>query len=213
MTGVLLVLLPFYQGGLIGMANEALAGHTQIRSFIQAGKSNYISLLLSYLVILAVNILFGIAGFVLFFAGGLGFVIGNGQPSTAVIAIIGILGLLIVVAYLLIVISIQFYAHAIVLSDTNIIEGFKYSVKLVRQNLFSVAGYSVIMFFGGALIGLLGGVSSILFSPQPALGTALPDISLPLVILILAISLILTAIFGAFYGVYSVAFYQKINPD
>ncbi|RJX48386.1 DUF7847 domain-containing protein [Halonotius pteroides] len=47
-SGLLLFVLPFYQGGIIGMADDARTGTTSIGTLIAAGESNYVSLLLSY---------------------------------------------------------------------------------------------------------------------------------------------------------------------
>jgi len=213
MTGVLIVLLPFYQGGIIGMSNEALTGTTRISSMIEAGKSNYVALLLAYLVILAANIVFGIVAAAVAIGGGLGFLVGEGQPSMAVLAVVGLLGLGLVLVYLLFIIGIQFYAHAIVLNNTEVIDGFKQSVRLVRQNKLSVIGYTILMFLGGAVLGLGSGAASLVFSPDLGVDSALPEFSLPLVILGLILYIGIAAVFGAFYGMYSVSFYQSVNVD
>lgn len=213
MTGVLLIVLPFYQGGVIGMSNEALTGTARVSSMIEAGKSNYVALLLSYLAILAVNIVFGVAVALVAVGGGLGFLVGDGQPNLAVLAVVGLLGLGLLLVYFLFVISIQFYAHAIVLNNTDVIEGFKRSVRLVRENKLSVTGYTIIMFLGGAVLGLGSGAASLVFSPELGVGSALPEFSLPFVIFGLVLYIGIAAVFGAFYGMYSVSFYQNVSVD
>ena len=59
-SGLLLFVLPFYQGGIIGMADDARTGTTSIGTLIDAGKSNYVSLLLSSVVVVAIAIAFGV---------------------------------------------------------------------------------------------------------------------------------------------------------
>jgi hypothetical protein len=180
---------------------------------IEAGKSNYVALLLSYLAILAVNIVFGVAVALVAVGGGLGFLVSDGQPNMAIIAVVGLLGLGLLFVYLLFVIGIQFYAHAIVLNNTDVIEGFKRSVRLVRENKLSVSGYTIIMFLGGAVLGLGSGAASLVFSPELGVDSALPEFSLPLVILGLMLYIGIATVFGAFYGMYSVSFYQNVSLD
>ena len=56
---VLLVVMPFFQGGLIAMADEALDGRTAVQTFIEAGKTNYVSILVASLALMAVNFVLG----------------------------------------------------------------------------------------------------------------------------------------------------------
>ena len=109
---------------------------------------------------------------------------------------------------------VQFYAHAIVLSDADLIAGFKRSIKLVRRNLLSVFGYTLILLTGSVLFGGLGGVASVLLSPQPT-GSPLPlpDPSLPLVVGAAIVYIVTIAIVGAFYATYSVAFYRSVEDQ
>ena len=60
MSGLLLFVLPFYQGGIIGMAEDARTGTTSIGTLISVGKANYVSLLLSSVVVGAIAIAFGV---------------------------------------------------------------------------------------------------------------------------------------------------------
>jgi len=210
MSGLLLVLLPFYQGGIIGMADDARTGTTSIGTLIDAGKSNYVSLLLSSVVIIAIAIAFGIIAAIGAVVGGVGVVAGGGQPSPAVRAVVGGIGLLLLGGYLAAMVCIQFYAHEIVLNDTAVADGFTGSVSLVRENLLSAIGYSLLMLVGGGLIGGLSGAASLLLSPQPPLQSMLPELSLPVMVGVGLVSILATALLGAFYATYSVTFYRNI---
>jgi len=57
-TGLLILVLPFFQGGVLGMASEAVRGETSLSTLVAEGKANYLSLLLAYLVLLAINLVF-----------------------------------------------------------------------------------------------------------------------------------------------------------
>ncbi|TQQ82135.1 DUF7847 domain-containing protein [Halonotius roseus] len=210
MSGALLLFLPFYQGGIIGMADESRTGTTSIGTLIQAGKSNYVSLLLSYVVVLAIGVAFGIIVAIFAVIGGVGLVAGGGQPSPAILAVGGLVGLLLVVGYLGAMVFIQFYGHEIVLNDAAVAEGFKRSVTLVRENLLSAIGYSLLMFLGGGLIGAVSAVTSFLVAPQEPFGSVVPELSLPVVIGAGVVSILATALLGAFYATYSVTFYRDI---
>jgi len=218
MSGVLLLFLPFYQGGILGMADEARSGSTSFGTLIGVGKSNYVSLLLSYAVVLAIAVAFGIIVAILAVVGGVGLVAGGGQSSPgflavspAILAVGGIVSLLLVVGYLGAMVFIQFYGHEIVLNDAGVAEGFTGSIGLVRDNLLSTIGYSLILFGGGGLVGAVSAVTSFLVAPQEPFQSVVPELSLPLVVGAALVSLLATAVLGAFYATYSVTFYREIS--
>ena len=209
-SGLLLFVLPFYQGGIIGMADDARTGTTSIGTLIAAGKSNYVSLLLSSVVVVAIAIAFGVVVAIGAVVGGVGIVASGGQPSPAILAVVGLIGLLVLGGYLGVMVCIQFYAHEIVLNDAAVADGFTDSVSLVRENLLSAIGYSLLLFVGGGVIGGLSGAASILLSPQPPLQSMLPELSLPATVGVGLVSILATALLGAFYATYSVTFYRDI---
>jgi hypothetical protein len=209
-TGLMLVVMPFFQGGLLGMADEALDGQTSLGTLVSEGKTNYISLLLAYFALFAVNLVFGFIVVIAVLLGGIGLFVGDSQPSLAALGAIAVVGLLFVLAYLLVTFFIQFYAHAIVLSNTTLVDGFKRSVSLVRQNIVSVLGYTLILFVGSLVFGGIGGLASLLLSPQ-ATELPLPDLSLPVLAVAAIVYVVALAILGAFYATYSVAFYRSID--
>ena len=210
-SGLILVTLPFYQGGLLAMADEARTGSTALSTFISAGKSNYLALLLAYLGLIAVATVFFIIGFVVAIFGGIS-VIAGGDANTALLVILGLLGALIVLTYLLAMFFIQFYGHEIVLGDSDVIEGFKNSVSLVRSNLVSVLGYSIILFVGGAVLGVFASVASIVFTPDNPLASVLPDLSIAILLAAGVVYLVSSALLGAFYATYSVCVYRELDP-
>ncbi len=210
-SGLFILFLPFYQGGLIGMADDAQTGPTEIGVLIDEGKANYLQLLLSYFVVLAIAFAFTIPIVLLTFLGGAGVLLSGGQPSLPVLVGIGLVGLVVFLAYFGVMLAIQFYAHAIVIDDTSIVDGFKRSVGLVRANLLSAIGYGVLLFGGGLIAGGIGGAASLLLSPQPALQSMLPTLSPPLVAGAALVYVLVLAVLGAFYATYSVRFYRELS--
>ena len=209
-TGVMLVVMPFFQGGLLGMADEALNGQTSLGTLVSEGKTNYVRLLLAYLALFAVNLVFGFVVFIAMILGGIGLFAGDSQPSLAALGAIAVVGILVVLAYLLVIFFIQFYAHAIVLTDTTLVDGFKRSVSLVRKNIASTFGYTLLLLVGSVLFGGIGSIASLLLSPQ-ATELPLPDVSLPVLAVAAIVYVVALAILGAFYATYSVAFYRSIE--
>ncbi|WP_181691322.1 hypothetical protein [Natronomonas sp. LN261] len=209
-TGLMLVVMPFFQGGLLGMADEALNGQTSLGTLVSEGKTNYIRLLLAYLALFAVNLIFGFIAFIVVLLGGVGLFAGDSRPGLAALGAIAVVGILFALAYLLVIFFIQFYAHAIVLTDTTLVDGFKRSVSLVRQNIVSTLGYTLILLVGSLVFGGIGSIASLLLSPQ-ATELPLPDVSMPVLAGAAIVYVVALAILGAFYATYSVAFYRSIE--
>lgn len=208
---VFLVLMPFFQGGLLGMAGEAVTGRTSVGTLVEAGKSNYVALLLSYLVVVAVNFTLGMFAFFGILIGGVGIFASDADPSLAMIAVFAILAFVVVLAYLVVYFFVQFYAHAIVLSDAGVVDGFKRSVALVRGNLLGTVGYTVVLAVGGVLFGAIGVVASMGFSGEELPGVTIPELSLPLLAVAALVYVAATGIAGAFYATYSVSFYRDLE--
>jgi len=127
MSLVFLVVMPFFHGGLIAMADEALDGRTALQTFVDDGKSQL------RLAARRVSRPDGgqlrprmVAFFVALF-GGI-FVLGGGgleSASLAVLAAIGIVVAIVVLLYLLVLFFLQFYGQAIVLEDMGAVDGLK----------------------------------------------------------------------------------------
>lgn len=215
---LMIVAVPFFQGGLVGMSAEALDGRTSLATFLDVGKSRYVSLLGAYLLMFALNLVLGLAVLVPLLIGGVvlgGLGLGGGGPARAslvVLAVVGIVAVIVLLAYLLLVFFLQFYGHAIVLEDLGAIDGLKRSASRVRHNLLPTLGYSVLVGVLGGVAGIVFGAGSWLTTPETASLLGLPSPSLPAVV---AIALVITALatgFGAFLAVYSVAFYLRLVP-
>lgn len=207
------LVVPFFQGGLVAMANEALDGRTSLDRFRSAGRDHYVSLLVAYLLVLGVNFVVGFVAFLVAIVGGVALFAGNGGASLAVLAVVGVVVLLFVLAYLVVLFFVQFYGHAIVLDDLGAVDGLKHSVGVVRANLASTLGYSVLVGVLGLLAGGVFSVASILASPRTtAPMVAIPEPSLAAVAAVSLVVVLLGTLFGGFFGVYSVAFYRRIDP-
>lgn len=212
MIPVFILLVPFYQGGIVGMANRGYDGPVSIGTFVEEGKSNFVSLLAAYVVFMGLAFVIGFA-LVIGFAVLAAFVLASGGDNTMGWLVIGGVFLLVLLVYFLIVFFIQFYVHAIVIDDRDLVEGFKRSVGLVRSNIVSVLGYSLISFVGGGVLGLVGVGASLVFLPQnQQTMTALPEPTPALMAGAAVLYLVATAIGGAFWAAYSVSYYRDISP-
>jgi len=212
-----LAAIPFFQGGLLAMADEALDGRTSLATFVQSGKRYYVAILVAYLVLLAVNFAFGMVAFVSIFAGGVLF-IGSGQfgePNLAILVALGIVAAIGVLAYLLVVFFLQFYGQAIVLEDRDAVAGLKRSVGVVRRNLLSTLGYVILTGLIGAMAGIGFAGASTLLSYGATTPTGVgPAASEPSLLAIVGVGfgvLVLGTLFGGFFSVFSVAFYREIT--
>lgn len=217
LTGVLLVVLPFYQGGLLALAEEARTGRARWQTFLDAGTANYVGLLLAYLVVLAVATAFGILLVGVLLVGGLGAfaaVAGGGAAdggSAVAFALVGLVVAFVGLAYLLTMFFIQFYGHAIVLEDADVIGSFKRSVAVVRENLLAVAGYTLVAAVGGVVLGAVAAAASLLFVPEGPISAVVPSASPVLLVVGAVVFLGLSALFGAFYATYSVTVYRELT--
>lgn len=145
---------PLFAGGLLGMANDAVAGSTTFGAFWEHGKANYVDLLVARLVLGVVTFVAAIA-----LAVALVLVVGlsatpppgtGTDPAAAVDAVGGSVlaaaGLYLVALLVALVVGlvIQFYPAAIVVGDAGPLESFGYSYRLFRAHPLSVVGYSVV---------------------------------------------------------------------
>ncbi|WP_435349262.1 hypothetical protein [Haloarchaeobius sp. HRN-SO-5] len=203
-------LLPFVQGGLTGMANEALDADTSLTTFFEEGKRNYVSLFAVFLGVVTVNVTVGL--FVLFvvlialvanYPGGAA---GSSALTPALLVIL--LGMLVVPAlvFLLLVLFTQFYSQAIVIDDLRAFDSIKRSVALVRANLASVGSYSVVVGSLGVLLSFLFGLSVVVTSNATGDLTS-PTSSTALVAAVVGFG----TLSGGVYTTLSVAFYRTLD--
>ncbi|TKX71978.1 MULTISPECIES: hypothetical protein [Halorubrum] len=221
--GVLILVAPFFQGGLLAMADEALDEPTRTGTLVAGGKEHYLPLLVAYLALLGVSLAFGFLAFfgaILGVAGSVasepaGFVTVPAEAVTplAAVAII-VVGLF--AAYLLVTFFIQFYAHAIVVDGAELVAAFRRSVRVVRSNLGAALLYTVLLTAGAAAFGLLVGVASLALSPPPAVENVpawVPTVEVGTLgaVGIGAGVIAVTGVLGALWATYSVAFYRALS--
>lgn len=208
-SGVTILVYPFFWGGLMGIANDAASGHSpSVGRFLTHGRSFYLSILGAYLLITGIFIVFMIVAVFALIAGGIGFVLTDG--SAVGIAILALVGLLSVVVYLLVWIAIMFFPHAIVIEGNRAIESLKRSLEFVRSNLLSVFGHALVVIAGGFLVAVpYLGVQFWLFPPvMPGEELALPDPGVAAGAF--GVATLIAAIVGTFLLVFTVYFYRAV---
>lgn len=219
--GVLILVVPFFQGGLLAMADEALDGRTGVATLVAAGRDHYLPLLVAYLALVGVSLAFGflfVVGIVLGVAGSVmggpaGFVRIPAEDVTLV-AVLGIIVVGLFGAYLLVTFFLQFYAHAVVVEDAELVAAFRRSVRLVRSNLGAAIPYTVILAAVGAPFGVLVAAAALTLAP-PAIDTApawLPSVELGTLGTVgVGVGVVaVTGLLGALWTTYSVAFYRAL---
>jgi len=213
-----LLAAPFVFGGLLGTAAEALDGTTGLGTFISRGKRHYLSMLGAYLLLVGALIAFwfvaSLASLAVVAALGLlsGGLSGSASPMFVATFLAGT-GVFVLVLFVPLF-FVQFYGQAIVLDGASAVSGFKRSIGLVRRNLVSVLGYSVLVFAGGLVFGVLSSVPSTLLSLQATrvpLSVPLPDLALPVVVALVVIGDVLFGLLGSLFVVFSVAFYRTLR--
>jgi len=141
---------PFVLAGVVGMAREALDGDTAFDAFTATGKGRYVDLLLATLVEFGIQLAFGVAFLVL---AMIALVAGGGGAGPA--ALVGAaLGVLLALAYLVVLFLVQFYPVIVVVDDAGPVDAITDSVDFVRANVVSTLGYSVITVVLGGLAAL-----------------------------------------------------------
>lgn len=212
---VFVFVVPFVQAGLVGMADEALDGRTDVGTFVRAGKEFYLSVLGAYFVIVALSFVLGIVAFFGAIFGGL-LAFGGETAGLVALVLIGGVLLLVTFAYLLFVLFVQFYGQEIVLDGASALEGLKRSVGLVRRNLVSTVGYTLVVVVLSGVLGLVAGLVSVAFQPAmdaggtpPAMGA--PQLSLTGAAVLLVVYVLGSALVGGVLLTYSVAFYREIR--
>ncbi|WP_058828498.1 hypothetical protein [Haloferax sp. Q22] len=228
-SGLMIFILPFFLGGVLGMANEAIDSRTSLSTFVSEGKTHYVSLLVVYFSLLAVNLVLSFVGVFASVFVGIAVLGSNAQAGTATLAILGVVVLAVTLTYLAVVFVSQFFGHAIVIDDLGAVDGIKRSVACVRNNLVSVLGYTVITGLGGLLVGAFAVVISFLLTPSlqhqgaavtgseagaPAASavSSLPTVGVVGMVAIAVGLVLVSGLVGGFFAAYSTAFYRSIRP-
>jgi hypothetical protein len=220
-SGLLIFVVPFFQGGIVGMANEGVSGSTRFGTFLEQGRDNYVSLLVGYLLVLAVLFVLGIVLVVgALFVGGLALA-GGSETGLASVGAVGLFALLVGLVSAVAMFFAQFYPHTVVIEDLGAVAGIRHSVRTVRAHLLSTAGYTVVVSVAGGLFGVVGALVSIVtarsgqFAPASSVPTATPTMVptlQPTQAAILGVVALLSAgVLGGFVAAYSVAFYREIR--
>ncbi|WP_187367400.1 hypothetical protein [Haloferax sp. KTX1] len=199
---ILLLGMPFIQGGMFGMANEALTTRSSLSRFVSDGKANYVQLLVAYIVLVVVNGVIGAVGV----GSGIGAVVGHGSVRIVFIGLAAVAGLL----YLVTVFVLQFYGQAIVISGASAIASFKRSYRIVRENLLAVGGYTLVALVIGMLVGGIYGGISLVASPEATTMIGLPPLSTPLLVVVGLLAAGIGSIVSAFMLTFSVAVYDEL---
>lgn len=230
LTIVWILIVPFFDGGIYGMAQEALDGPTRLETFRHEARDNYVRLLFGSLLKIAISVAAAIIGsivllvflFVVFLFVG----VALGRPTLQVGlgggGAIGIFLLLPLILLLLgylstlpVIFFIQFYSAAIVVSDTPVSEGFRKSVRLVRNALASTLGYSLLY----VMIGLLDTVPFWYFTVAHGNPTGLNSVpaSVPSVPLdellsgsLMLLTVVVSIVVGAFLRTYRISYYVTL---
>ena len=208
-----LVVFPFVLGGFIGTARAAVDGaDTSIHHFVTTARTHYVRLLLATVAFLLIILGTAIG------VGIVGLVFGIGSMALAAIhemaAFIGGVVSLVVwlVSLLVVIMFVQFYDAAIVIEEQSVTDSFRRSVALVRANLTSVVGFSLVwtllvnLFFVPEYL-----VQLTVTDAAPA--DVLPvDLGIPTALL-LPIGIVLSAVgFAYLYTVYT-AYYLRLISD
>jgi hypothetical protein len=205
-----LVVFPFVLGGFLGTARAAVEGtDTSVSRFVTAARTNYIRLLLGtvlfVLLVLGAAIGLGFVGFIL----GIGsMALGAIHEMAAFVA--GVVSILFwLLSILAVILFVQFYDSAIVIEDQGVMDAFRRSIGLVRSNLKSVAGFSLVwLVMLNAFLVPEYLLQLTLTDAGPA--EVLPvDLGIPIAVL-LPIGVVLSSIgFAYFYTVYT-AYYLRL---
>lgn len=232
LTLVSFALVPFFMGGLYGLADEAFDGRARFGTFLDEGIANYLSLLLGYVLLFVFVFIAGIpiaiVGVILLFVVGLlvgvALLGGGGALGWVTIAVLGTVVVLVLVLPLLAVIAVlQFYDVAIVLEDEAPVESFRRSYRLARSRLANVLGYTIVR----AAASFLGSIPVFYytfsrqfaafqsFDPGATPGTSPPAgmgaIGSPVEALpFIAASVVLTAVVSAVLYPTHVAYYREL---
>ncbi|AXG07456.1 hypothetical protein DU500_14055 [Haloplanus rubicundus] len=143
-------LTPFVVAGVVGMAREALDGDASVGAFTATGKGRYVDLLLATLVEFGIQLAFGIAFLVL----ALVTVVAAGGSVGPVGLAGAALGVVLALAYLVVLFLVQFYPVVVVVDDAGPVDAVTGSVDFVRSNVASTLGYSVVTVVLGGLAAL-----------------------------------------------------------
>ena len=150
-AAVFFLVTPFFTAGVIGLIERSLIADASLSTILSKGREYYVTLLIATIF---QGLLFGILGAIVGIVGvfaGIFAVAGLG-PVGAGVVITGMILLVIVVPLFF----LQFFDLAVVVSDTGALESFKRSYSIVRNNVRSVLGFSILINLIGAITAIPG---------------------------------------------------------
>jgi hypothetical protein len=218
---------PFIIAGILGMVYEGRVRQTGLGTFTKIGKKKYVSILTGNIVNFFVTAVFTIVMLIIgFLLVGLSFA-AAASGETSVLGGVGIFSLLVLFAgflvFLVVMFFLQFFGPAVVADNVGIVEGFKRSVGLVKGNLVSALGFSVLKLVITLAV-LLPAFALILLPALTGAGTGAPGASsdfqsasyagtsllsrLGTVVYSFVVAVVMTPFRAAF----SVAFYDNHRP-
>ena len=128
------------------MVYEGRVRSTGLGTFVEIGKSKYVSLLAANLVQVAIAIVFGIVSFIVLFAFifvfGVGFAAASPEAGLAAFGLTFVAGVgALLLVFLLVQFFLQFYAPAIVVDNVGFVGGYRRSVGVVKRNIVQTLGF------------------------------------------------------------------------
>ncbi|MFT4957945.1 MAG: hypothetical protein ACI9EZ_001265 [Halobacteriales archaeon] len=208
---------PFLLSGFIGMAAPAIENaDASFDRFLRAGRRHYGRMLVAPIVLVAIVIgIFALIGvlsvvpLVLLFVADVAV---GGAPLIAAGAFF-VAGPWITLAVLLVtIVSLQFYATAIVVDNEDVTDAFRRSAGLVRQNVGSVLGFTLLWgVLTGAVLSpgylLAGALTEAGTVDHLTFGSQLPQpVLVPVLVLVTAVA------FAYSYTVYT-AYYVRLVDE
>lgn len=205
-----LVIFPFVLGGFIGMARNALRdSDASFGAFLAAGRRYYVRVLFATVLFLLIVLVAAIGLGIVSFVTGVGVLaLGVLNETAGMAAAVGVT--LVWLALLLVVIMfLQFYDTAIVVENEGTTDSLRRSVALVRANLRSVVGFSLlwVVLFNLFLVPEYLVRITVTDADAPAVLTVDPNVSLAVLI---PVSVVLSTVgFAYIYTVYT-AYYVRL---
>lgn len=211
-----LFVFPFVLAGFIGVARAAIQGSdAPFARFVSEGRTYYVRILLGTIlfVLLVAGAVFAL-GTVSFVLGIGSLALGAVDETAAFVAAVGFT-LAWLLAVLVVIMFVQFYDTAIVVENAGVIDAFSRSIRLVRSNLKSVVGFSLLWVVLLNAFLLPEYLLRAMLTDAGAADVLPVDPGIP-VIALLPIGIVLSAIgFAYFYTVYT-AYYMRLiaaSPD
>jgi len=211
---------PIVLAGAVTLAADALDGGGGLGSFVAGVRDHGVGVFLGYLLFLFLAVLLGGVGFVVFLIGGvfigLGVVLGGGGIGVGILGVVAFL-LLLFVVFVVPVLFVHFFAHAVVLDDQSVGDAFRRSFGVVSGNFLRALGYGVLVFGSGLVGGLVGAIGSPGEVGSPATPsvaetvTWLPVLSGTELLAVQIAGLVFSGLLSAVYWPFSVAVYRRFR--